>query len=177
MRTFASLETLAVVQNGFHDVNLLLSAAAPVDNGWFNTGLLKGVDPWGTWQNFIQGSIVTTHDLLLRAGVASNTYGFSIMAFTLFLRLLTLPLTWLQYSSSEKMKSLQPIIEEIKKKYPDPEQQSILTAKLYEDTNSNPLAGCLPSLVSIPVFIALYRSILNLANDNTLGWLLEKLIC
>ena len=43
-----------------------------------------------------------------------------------------------------------------------------MTAKLYEDTESNPLAGCIPSLVQIPVFIALYRSILNLANSKAL---------
>jgi YidC/Oxa1 family membrane protein insertase len=45
-----------------------------------------------------------------------------------------------------------------------------MTAKLYEDTQTNPLAGCLPPLLQIPVFIALYRSILSLANAAKLGY-------
>jgi len=66
--------------------------------------------------------------------------------------------------------ALQPIMTEIKEKYPtNPEMQNMLIAKLYEDTGSNPLAGCLPPLLQIPVFIGLYRSILNLANDKALG--------
>lgn len=48
----------------------------------------------------------------------------------------------------------QPIMAEIKEKYPNPEIQNAMVAKLYEDTDSNPLAGCLPSLFQIPVFIA-----------------------
>lgn len=57
---------------------------------------------------------------------------------------------------------------EIKERYKDQRTQNLMIAKLYEDTDSNPLAGCLPSLAQIPIFIALYRSILNLANDQEL---------
>ncbi len=146
-----------------------VAAAIPEDKGWFGTGLLKGVDPFGTWQAFIQGSIVQTHDLLFSMGFTENTYGLAIMAFTYFLRVVTLPLTFLQSSAAEQMKALQPIVEEIKVKYPNADQQNVMVAQLYEDTKSNPLAGCLPSLVSIPIFIALYRSVLNLANENILN--------
>ena len=57
---------------------------------------------------------------------------------------------------------------EIKEKFPNPEQQNVVIAKLYEDTEVNPLLGCLPSFLQIPVFIALYRSILRLANEDAL---------
>lgn len=140
-----------------------------VDKGWFGTGLLKGVDPWGTWRGFIQGSIVSLHDFLYNTcGVKENTYGYAIMLFTFSLRTLTLPLTWIQYSGTEKMKALQPIVNEIKEKYPDPQMQNMVVAKLYDDTDSNPLVGCVVPFLQIPVFIALYRSILNLANADAL---------
>lgn len=125
-------------------------------------------DVWTPWRNFVTSSLVALHDGLYDAGIKENTYGWSIVLFTFSCRLLTFPLTWIQYSSTEKMKAIQPYTEEIKKKYKDPQVQNMVMAKLYEDTGSNPLAGCLPSLFQIPVFIALYRSILNLANDKTL---------
>jgi len=147
----------------------LAAAAEKVDNGWFGTGLLKGVDPWGAWRGFIQGSIVATHDFLVAQGVKENAWGLALMLFTFSLRALTLPLTWFQFASTEKQKALAPIMADIKEKYPtNPEMQNMLIAKLYEDTGSNPLAGCLPPLLQIPVFIGLYRSILNLANDKVL---------
>lgn len=129
---------------------------------------VSGLDPWGVWQNFISGSIVSTHDLLYSAGVTENTYGFAIMIFTFTLRVLTLPLTWLQFSSTEKQKAMQPLIAEIKTRFSDSESQNMMVAKLYEDTNSNPFVGCVVPLLQIPVFIALYRSILNLATDKAL---------
>ena len=62
------------------------------------------------------------------------------------------------------------MMDEIKEKYGKNEElQNALVARLYADTDSNPLAGCLPPLLQIPVFIALYRSILNLANQKILG--------
>ena len=77
-----------------------------VDNGWFGTGLLKGVDPWGAWRGFIQGSIVATHDFLVAQGVKENSWGLALMLFTFSLRALTLPLTWFQFASTEKQKAL-----------------------------------------------------------------------
>ncbi len=129
-----------------------------------------GIHPWRAWRSFIQGSIVATHDTLVNVfGVKENAYGFAIIFFTIALRLVVSPLTFIQTSSSERMKAMQPYMEQIKERYKnDPQMQNIMTAKLYEDTDSNPLLGCLPAFLQIPVFIALYRSILNLANDKLL---------
>lgn len=123
---------------------------------------------WTAWRSFVQNSIVTLHDFIYSMGLKENAYGLAIMLFTIGCRGATLPLLWVQYSSQEKMKAMQPYILEIKERYKDPNTQNLMIAKLYEDTDSNPLAGCLPALVQIPIFIALYRSILNLANDNLL---------
>lgn len=87
-------------------INQMAEVAEKVDNGWFGTGLLKGVDPWGTWRGFIQGSIVTTHDFLVAQGVKENSWGLALMLFTFSLRALTLPLTWFQFASTEKQKAL-----------------------------------------------------------------------
>jgi len=142
---------------------------AAEDTGWFGTGVLTGFHPWGVWRGFVQSSIVDLHDFVKDTlGVTSNSYGLAIMLFTFSLRTLTLPLTYLQFAATEQTKAMQPIMKEIKERFPDQEMQNRVVAKLYEDTETNPLAGCLPPLLQIPVFIALYRSILNLANAKAL---------
>jgi len=68
------------------------------------------------------------------------------------------------------MQSLQPQIKEVQAKYQsNPEVMNQKIAALYQDNEVNPLAGCLPSIVQIPVFIGLYRSVLNLAKENCLN--------
>jgi len=94
---------------------------------------------------------------------------YAIAIFTFCARSLTAPLLFIQYSSTEKVKALKPYQDEIKERYPNNEKmQSVLTSRLFEDTEVNPLAGCLPTLSQIPIFIALYRSILSLVQQNLL---------
>jgi YidC/Oxa1 family membrane protein insertase len=89
--------------------------------------------------------------------------------FTLGIRAILFPLNYLQLSSSQKSIALNPKLAEIREKYPDnKELQGQMTALLYQETEVNPLAGCLPALVQIPVFIALYRSFLNLASKGVI---------
>ena len=67
------------------------------------------------------------------------------------------------------IQALQPSIKEVQAKYQsNPEVMNQKIADLYQANDVNPLAGCLPSLVQIPVFIGLYRSVLNLAQENKL---------
>lgn len=124
--------------------------------------------PWCGWQNFVQGTIVNLHGVIDGSlGIHVADWGFTIIAFTFCCRLITFPLIFIQYSSSERIKLLGPYTEKIKEKYPDnKELQQQLIGRLYQDTDTNPLAGCLPSLAQIPLFIALYRSVLNLALNN-----------
>jgi YidC/Oxa1 family membrane protein insertase len=92
-------------------------------------------------------------------------YGLSILIVTLIIRFLILPLTLKQYRSSKRMQELQPELKKIKEKYKDDaRKQQEETMKLFQQNNVNPLAGCLPLLVQMPVLIALYQAIMR--NDH-----------
>jgi YidC/Oxa1 family membrane protein insertase len=119
------------------------------------------------FQAFVQNSVVSLHDLIASAGV-ENAYGLSIVLFTILVRILLFPVTYQQLASSQKTQALTPKIADIKAKYPDKAMQSQLIALLYQESKVNPLAGCLPAILQIPVFLALYRSFQGLATTDTL---------
>jgi YidC/Oxa1 family membrane protein insertase len=80
-----------------------------------------------------------------------------------------LPLSVQQTKSSEYIKALKPYQDEIKEKFKDNKDMlNRATAKLFEDANANPLAGCLISILQLPILIGLYRSISLLARDGEL---------
>ncbi|CAE6941477.1 ALB4, partial [Symbiodinium sp. CCMP2456] len=69
--------------------------------------------------------------------------------------------------SSAIMQLIRPKVEQIQRKYKsDQETQNRMLLRLYDDCGVNPLGGCIPSVVQIPIFIGLYRSILKLAEIN-----------
>lgn len=85
-------------------------------------------------------------------------------------RTLLLPLSVQQSKNTEYMKALKPYMNEIKEKFPDNEEmRNRVTAKLFEDANQNPLAGCLTSLAQLPIFLGLYRGVRLLAIDGQLN--------
>ncbi|MFL2106169.1 membrane protein insertase YidC [Desemzia sp. FAM 23991] len=93
-----------------------------------------------------------------------GNYGIGIIAFTLIIRIILLPLTYYQTKSSRKMTDVQPQLKALQEKYSskDAETKEKLqaeTSKLYEEAGVNPVAGCLPLLIQMPVLIALYQSI------------------
>lgn len=107
-------------------------------------------------------------------GVLGN-FGLAILALTLTVRLIMFPLANKSYESMSKMRNLQPKMEEIKKKHPDdaPKQQQELMA-LYQKEKINPLAGCLPLLLQIPVFYAVYKMLfvtIEMRHQPFFGWL------
>lgn len=86
-------------------------------------------------------------------------YGVGIILFALLFRLLFYPLNEKQAQSMEKMKVLQPLLKEINEKYKeDPQEKQKRTLALYQQHKVNPLAGCLPMLIQLPIFIALYSA-------------------
>ncbi|MEW5314551.1 MAG: hypothetical protein WDW38_006039 [Sanguina aurantia] len=98
------------------------------------------------------------------------SYGFSIILLTLVVKLLTFPLTKTQVESSLAVQSLKPRIDMIKSRYgEDKDKISKETSALYKEAGVNPLAGCLPSIATIPIFIGLYNSLTNVANDGSLA--------
>jgi len=132
--------------------------AATTNNGWF--GFLTGP---------IMSFLELIHTGLNSVGLKNNSWGISIIVLTLTIKLGTYPLTKTQLESTQKMQTLQPTIKEIQAKYQsNPEVMNQKISAIYSDNNVNPLAGCLPTLVQLPVFIGLYRAVLDLANSNAL---------
>ena len=87
----------------------------------------------------------------------SQSYGIVILLLTLFIRLLISPLTYSSYLSGAKMKVLRPEIEQLKAKYGSDQQQiSMEQMKLFREAGVNPLGGCIPGLLQVPIFFALY---------------------
>ncbi len=85
-------------------------------------------------------------------------YGIGIIIFTILIRLVMSPVTYKSYKSQAKMKVLRPEIQEINEKYKkDPMKRQQETMKLYNGAGVNPMAGCLPALMQLPVFYALFQ--------------------
>lgn len=86
-----------------------------------------------------------------------GSYGLVILLLTFFIRLIISPLTYTSYLSGAKMKALRPEIEKLKAKYgKDQQQMSMEQMKLFREAGVNPLGGCIPALLQIPIFFALY---------------------
>lgn len=88
----------------------------------------------------------------------TGDYGFAIILLTLLVRLAITPLTIKQTRSMYELQRIQPKIKQIQKKYKDDkEKQQEEMLKFYQENKINPLGGCLPLFLQMPVFIALYQ--------------------
>jgi hypothetical protein len=100
---------------------------------------------------------------------ATGSYGLSIIAIVAIVKAVTYPLNYKVYASQFEMQAIQPEIDRIKEEYADnPEIINMRTSVLFQEKEVNPLAGCLPILIQFPVFIGLYRTLLNLGRDRVL---------
>lgn len=101
--------------------------------------------PLGQFLNFIYNTI------------AFGNYGLAIIVFTLFIKAVLLPLTIKQYRSTARMQEVQPMIQEIQKRYKnDKEKLNQELMKVYQENKVNPAGGCLPVLVQMPILLSLY---------------------
>lgn len=103
-------------------------------------------------------------------------WGVAIILLTLTVKVLTFPLAWKSMKSMEEMRKLAPEIEALKKKYgEDREKLNLETLQLYQKHKVNPLGGCLPMLIQMPIWIALYTTLqtsVELYNEPFIaGWL------
>ncbi|MCD7473231.1 hypothetical protein HAX54_014944 [Datura stramonium] len=97
------------------------------------------------------------------------SYGFAIILLTILVKAATFPLTKKQVESAMAMRSMAPQIKAIQERYAgDQERIQLETARLYKLAGINPLAGCLPTLATIPIWIGLYRALSNVANEGLL---------
>jgi len=88
------------------------------------------------------------------------SYGLVIILLTLIVRVVLTPLTISQTKSMAKMQKMQPKLKEIQKKYKDDKQKvQEKTMEFYRQNNVNPLAGCLPLLLQMPIFFALFQAL------------------
>jgi YidC/Oxa1 family membrane protein insertase len=97
--------------------------------------------------------VIPIFDLLSKL---TSNYGIVILLLTLFIRLVTSPLMYPGYLTSAKMKVLRPELQQLKVKYPDQQQFAMEQMKFMREAGVNQFAGCLPSLLQIPIFFALY---------------------
>jgi len=104
---------------------------------------------------------------------AVGNWGWAIVALTVLIKLIFFPLSAASYKSMAKMRTLTPRLMSLKERYGDDRQKlNQEMMKLYQTEKINPLGGCLPILVQIPVFIALYWVLLGAVEMRDAPWIL-----
>ena len=102
-----------------------------------------------------------------------GNWGWAIVVITILIRLVLFPLTLKGMVSMSKMKELAPKMKELQKKYKDDKQKlNAHMMELYKKHGANPMGGCLPMLLQIPVFFAIYRVLLNAIELKAAPWML-----
>ena len=102
-------------------------------------------------------------------GVVGN-YGLTIVLFTLVIKLIILPLDIKQRKSMRAMQDLQPKIDAINKKYEkDPEKKSQKTMELYKKEKVNPMGGCLPLLIQMPILFAMFAVMRHIGGEQVVA--------
>jgi YidC/Oxa1 family membrane protein insertase len=123
--------------------NLGMGTDKIINLGW---GIFGWVNKW---------LVIPVFNVLESIGL---NYGLIILLLTIIVKILIMPLTYKNYKSSAKMRVLKPEVDEIGKKYPDEpmkKQQEVMA--LYRRSGVNPMAGCIPLLIQMPVLIAVFR--------------------
>jgi len=91
-----------------------------------------------------------------------GNWGWAIILFTLLVKLILFPLSYKGMMSMQKLKDLAPKMKELKERYKnDPAKMNAQMMEMYKKNGANPMGGCLPMVLQIPVFFALYRVLLN----------------
>jgi YidC/Oxa1 family membrane protein insertase len=150
---------------GAKELNLLEAYSASgiplfeysIDFGWF----------WFLTKPIFRILLVLEHFL--------GNFGLAILLFTLGVKLLFFPLANKSYQAMSKMKLLQPEIQKLRERFPDDKarQQQEMMA-LYKRVGANPLAGCLPIVIQIPVFFSLYKVLfvtIEMRHAPFFGWI------
>ncbi|KRL01661.1 membrane protein insertase YidC [Liquorilactobacillus capillatus] len=118
----------------------------------------------GLWDHYVIWNFIQAIQFLSK--IFGNSYGLGIIIFTVIVRIILLPLMFYQTKSMRKTTELQPKLKVLQQKYSakDSETQGKLREeqqKLYAEAGVNPVAGCLPILVQMPILLALYQAILR----------------
>ena len=155
-RLFAGAKEVAVV-DGYDKAMQLNRFELLIDWGWFY---------------FITKPVFWTLDWLFKL---TGNFGVAILFITVLVKILFFPLANKSYASMAKMKAVQPQMVELREKYPDDkvkQQQAMM--ELYKKEKINPLAGCLPIAIQIPVFYSLYKVLfvtIEMRHAPFFGWI------
>jgi YidC/Oxa1 family membrane protein insertase len=126
---------------------------------------------WG-WLYFITKPLFALLDMIFRW---TGNFGVAILIVTALLRILFFPLANKSYASMAKMKAVQPQMQALRERYPDDkvkQQQELM--EIYKREKINPVSGCLPMVVQIPVFIAFYKVLfvtIEMRHAPFFGWI------
>jgi YidC/Oxa1 family membrane protein insertase len=115
--------------------------------------------------NFISAFLKDVLDLI--NSVVGN-YGWSVILFTLLIRLVLLPLDIKSRRSMMRMNEVQPQIAALQKKYAnDKEKLNVKMSELYKKEKINPLSGCLPMMIQLPILFMMFTAMRVVANEHT----------
>ena len=90
----------------------------------------------------------------------THNYGIDIILLTILIKIIFYPLSVKSYKSMKKMQSMQPVIAKLREKYKDDKQKlNQEMMEIYKNKGINPMGGCLPMIIQIPVFFALYKAL------------------
>ncbi len=138
-RLFAGAKVVSTLKE-YEDRQQIAKFTNAVDWGWF-------------W--FLTRPFFTVLDWFNKA---LGNFGLAILALTVVVKILFFPLANASFRAMSKMKKLQPQMEQLKKEHTDdPQKFQTAMMELYKRENANPIAGCVPILLTIPVFFALYK--------------------
>jgi YidC/Oxa1 family membrane protein insertase len=124
---------------------------------------------WFTFVGFFE-------QMLMLLATLTGSMAIAVVIFTIIARLVILPLTLKSIRSSRKMQELQPKIKELQRKYgKDQRKLQEETVQLYKDYQINPLGGCLPLLLQLPIFLGVYQGIIHLMRPDQRQYLGEAM--
>jgi YidC/Oxa1 family membrane protein insertase len=109
--------------------------------------------------------------LIHALGAFVGNYGLAVILSAVLIRMMLIPLTRGQIRGMKAMQVLQPVMKAIQREYPDKQDQSAKTMELYSKYKINPLAGCLPLLIQLPILFGVYQALYDpsFAGKNFFG--------
>ena len=126
-------------------------------------------NPAGLWNSIVYAIaklLIALNKVIAGLGIPYS-YGWAIIVFTIAIKIVTLPLTMKQLQSAKAQQVMAPKLRELQEKYgKDRQKLAEEQMKLYKESGVNPMGGCLPLLIQLPVLWALYQALYVLANPS-----------
>lgn len=151
-------------------VAVLLLAVLVLSGCSIPQGPIDLSNPPGAWERFIvyplAQLLMALHTFIANLGIPYS-WGWAIIVFTILVKVVTLPLTLKQLQSTKAQQQVQPKLRELQEKYgKDRQKLAEEQMKLYKEAGINPMGGCLPLLVQLPILWGLYQALYVLANPS-----------